>query len=658
MSTSIPSTERSRPQISSRKRNNSPEFPPVRAGEAGPPPNRPLPALPPRRGQQDQPRLLHQSQEQGLRNDSPSQYPLSQYLLSNHPSSSAVQPSQQFQGRHHWRNPCLRKPVPAASPPTSLRDEAYLNDKQLPPLPRFDAITMSPSPTREGANDGARGRPGRSGGNKTVAMDLLAPGQVSNDDVIRDNGSKEIAREAIGSGYRTSSSSTLIDETSSDPSAAHSLGHLRNRAKVLMTHHSGAQGPVKQSFDDRMERDLSTRVKPRPPPMPTNMIAGVYRTSRFKEELVISEEDVADFERWKEMKRMDEQRYDATRTTDSTDPRSPLEVPAMPMRNINDSVPRRFLRKFSSFGSRRNSKEGEEPAPWKRQSSSSLLHKVTSLKCVSFGKIDEEAEPILRSRPTKNSLADDPNLIRTTEDLPSVRPQRQARSPLDLHVGRMVFEDDNPFAYIECQAPVDAFHGLKRWSWYNKPEGRSFDIDPDWDKAKKELGHVDVADDQVLSIIADYEDMPEYGGSIRDIESSVAATEEKLGKDHGTTSPRLGIGLSKAPPVLGHLKLYGDNLLKPMFEPRALSSLGSKDEFDVPLMLEEISSGDSHEGNGGRSFDCAAALNGQMTFLISDSDDDGVEEQAVIGAYEGHGRYLSGEVVRVCGMDGIEGAFF
>lgn len=145
---------------------------------------------------------------------------------------------------------------------------------------------------------------------------------------------------------------------------------------------------------------------------------------------------------------------------------------------------------------------------------------------------------------------------------------------------------------------------------------------------------------------------------IHEIKSQVAA-EERLKRDSGGTgSPHMGIDLNNAPVILKYLEQYRDKMVKPMFEPRVLGSIGSRDKVDVPVMLEEGYSVVSDEGGGGRSFDCAAALNGQMTFLISDSEDEGVEEEAVMGAYATHRRYPSGEAASVWGIHEMEGAFF
>ncbi|TLD14820.1 hypothetical protein E2P81_ATG10001 [Venturia nashicola] len=433
--------------------------------------------------------------------------------------------------------------------------------------------------------------------------------------------------------------------------------HMRSRVHALMTEPSGAEGFLKPSFDVQKERELSTRVEPRPPRVlsvidyedVTDPVTKpeASRVSRFREELIIDEEDIADFERWKEMKRLDNQRYAAATQVANSDPRSPLQLPSTPMRNITDSMPRRFLRRIASFGPRRNSRgeeeeEGKEPELWKRQSATSLMKRVTSLSCLSVSGDNFAEAPTLESAPSVSSLTSPPTPVRTTIAVPPpIRPQRPVRSPLNFHAGRMEFEESNPFAYVEFQRPMDAFRGLKRWSWYNKPEGRSFNMDPNWDNAKKELGRLDVADAQILSIIADDEDMPEYVELIREIEKELTSRESR--KDNGTSSPHMGIDLNNAPMILRHLEECREDALMPMIEARVLESIEGRDEVDVPVMLEEDDSDDSDEGVGSRSFDCAAALNGQMTFLISDSEDEGVEEEAVIGAYSSHRRYPRGK---------------
>lgn len=506
-----------------------------------------------------------------------------------------------------------------------MEKQPYYHDKVLPPIPRFDDITMSPEPTRGGATESARGSLMRSLGNvDNMGGKQSAVMNVRSNDVSHHEAIGEPAREGWGS-------------------------DMKNRVHALMNDPSGTGLVSRSSFDIRKERDFSTRSRPALARVHSeNFRPNGSRAPRFTEELVIDDEDVADFQRWKEMKRLDNQRYDATQAASSNDPRSPLELPSTPMGSITDSVPRRFLRKIASFGSRRGSQGEQEPSLSKKESKSSFLRKVTSLD---FMRLSED------ERKSGGSSASPLTPVRTTIDAPPpVRPQRPARSPLDLHVGRMEFEDSNPFAYVEYRRPMDAFHRLKRWSWYNQPGCRSFNVDPNWDNAKKELDHVEVADDQILSIIADYEDMPGYVELIHEIESELGF--RKAREDGGTSSPHMGIDLNNAPMVLRHLEEYGEGLPKPTFEPRVLDSIGSRDEVDVPVMLEGDYSDDSDDGVGGRSFDCAAALNGQMTFLISDSEDEGVEEEAVIGAYSTHRRYLSGEVVRVWGMDSTEGAFF
>lgn len=350
----------------------------------------------------------------------------------------------------------------------------------------------------------ARSESLRSGEEVSMEMDGLSSG----DDVDQVERVKEIAREEFGG----------VQEASQTPDITHSFDNIRSRVHALMIEHPGTEGSSKLSFDARKERNLGLQVRPRPVPVSesteTESLEDEYRASKFQEELIVDEEDVADFYRWKEMKLLDEQRYATTQATDSNDPRSPLEHSSSSMRNITDSVPKRFLRKIASFGVRRDSQgegEGDEPGLWKRQSSSSLLKKVTSLSCMSIPDCDSGEAPVFQRRQARSNLASTPTTsVRTTMDVPPpVRPQRPARSPLDLHVGRMEFEDSNPFAYVECQRPMDAFRGLKRWSWYNKPGCRSSNVDPDWDNAKKELDRVGVADDHILSIIADYEDIPE-----------------------------------------------------------------------------------------------------------------------------------------------------
>lgn len=488
---------------------------------------------------------------------------------------------------------------------------------------------MSPPP--------ATGRAGKStrhslvdGGEKvSVGMDVLASRDARGDDVRQDENIGESAKGDFG------------------PS-------MRSRVHALMTEPLSIEGGARSSFDAQRERD--SRPTLARVPSAISQPDGI-QTSRFTEELVIDDEDIADFQRWKEMKRMDNQRYDATQATSSNDPRSPLELPSTPLGNITDSVPRRFLRKIASFGSRRGSQGEEEHGLWKRESSGSLLKKVTSLNCTSLPRDGSGEAPVLHPEHPGSNSASPPTQAPTTIDGPPVvKPQRPARSPLNIHVGRMEFEDGNPFAYVGHRRPMDAFRGLKRWSWYNKPGCRSFNVDPDWDNAKKELDRVDVADDKIRSIIANYEDIPEYIELIQKIENEL--TFRKAREDDRTSSLHMGIDLNNAPMVLRHLEEYSEDPINPMSEPRVLGSIGNRDEVDVPVMLEEDYSDDGVEGGGGRSFDCAAALNGQMTFLLSDSEDEGVEEEAVIGAYSTHRRYLSGEVMRVQDTDTVEGAFF
>lgn len=487
--------------------------------------------------------------------------------------------------------------------------------------------------------------------------DVLRSGGVRGGGNGEDEGIEDAAKEDL----KQVISRTFVEDGAD---ATQSFVNLRTQVNALMNEQPDTDLASRPSFDVRKERDLSTQIRPDPAPVPSAAVTpGGFRASTFKEELVIDEEDVADFERWKEMKRLDDQRYDTNQAINS-DPRSPLELPSTPMSSITnltstDSLPRRLLRKIGSIGSSQsNSAEEGASSPRKRQSASSLLRKVTSLGCMSNQDDDFGGAPVLQQRQSGSNLAFAYSLVRMTADMPPIRSQRPARSPLDLHVGRMVFEDDNPFAYVECQSLMDDFRGLKRWSWYNKPGLRSFNMDPDWDNAKKELDRVNAVDDQILSIIAEYEDMPEFDELIQEIENKVAATEERLRMDSGTNSPNMSIDLNNAPMVLRHLEQYRENSLGSMLGPRVLGSIGSGDEVDVPVMLEEDYSDDSDEGGGGRSFDCAEALNGQMTFLISDSEDEGVEEDAVMGAYAGHRSYSSGEVVRVWVMDAMEGAFF
>lgn len=183
-------------------------------------------------------------------------------------------------------------------------------------------------------------------------------------------------------------------------------------------------------------------------------------------------------------------------------------------------------------------------------------------------------------------------------------------------------------------------------------------MDADWDNAKKELERVNATNDQILSIIAEYEYMPDYDELIQDIENKVAATKERLRMDSGTNSPNMGIDLNNAPMALRRPEQYRETPFGSMLGSRVLGSIGSGDEVDVPVMLEEEYSDKGDEGGGGRSFDCAAALSGQTTFLISDSEDEGVEEEAVMGAYVGHRSYPSREVLRVWEMDAMDGYIF
>lgn len=311
--------------------------------------------------------------------------------------------------------------------------------------------------------ESARSSLGRSVGN-VGEMDVLQSGDVRSDGV----GENERMEKPTKGDLQDFISRTFVED---EPDAAQSFANLRTRVNVLMTEQPGTELASRPSFDVQKERDLSTRIRPDPTPVPSAVVTpGGFRAPRFKEKLVIDNEDVADFERWKEMSRLDDQRYDVNQTSSSSDLRSLLELLSTPMWSITnltstDSLPRRLLRNIGSIGSfQSNSADEGGSSPRKRRSASILLRKVTSLGCMSNQNDDSGEAPILQQRQSGSNLAFAYSPVRTTADMPPIRPQRPARSPLDLRVGRMVFEDDNPFAYVECGSPKDTFRGLKRWS--------------------------------------------------------------------------------------------------------------------------------------------------------------------------------------------------
>lgn len=351
---------------------------------------------------------------------------------------------------------------------------------------------------------------------------------------------------------------------------------------------------------------------------PADLSPTSYRISRFREELEPDIDDVEVFEKLTDTKRLSDQ--------GCTSREAPV-LPPEPMRRVTDwpstgTLPTRMVapRRLSNV----------ENHSWESASRNRRLSR------------DAQQLP--------------PVSTRRAIYVHSIRPLTPANSDTDIYIGRMVLEDNYPFSQLEYKTQVDAFCGMKRWSWYDKSTSGSgaFNIDPNWDNAKKDLANINTADEESLAITSG------YGVLFPDLERRDVVTEisrEARNVERKPSSPHMGIDLHNAPMVIRHLELENAEMTEFVFEPQGFAASESDSIFDGLIAVEEgRDQGDQqdegYDGHGDeiRTFDCAAALNGEMTFLVSDSEEEG---EAVSGAYP------SGKLVHVSlRMDSMEGGFF